>query len=72
MQGMKDMGIFGLQVPEELEGLGLNNTQYARLSEVNFEKMGMQAQKKQNFISFRMSPKNYPTIINLARFRMSK
>jgi len=34
MQGMKDMGIFGLQVPEELEGLGLNNTQYARLSEV--------------------------------------
>ena len=35
MQGMKDMGIFGLQVPEELEGLGLNNTQYARLSEVN-------------------------------------
>lgn len=34
LQGMKDMGAFGLQVPEELDGIGLNNTQYARVVEV--------------------------------------
>jgi len=34
MQGMKEMGAFGLQVPEELDGIGLNNTQYARVVEV--------------------------------------
>jgi len=34
LQGLKDMGIMGLLVPEEFEGLGLNNTQYARLSEI--------------------------------------
>ena len=34
MQQMKDLGLFGLQVPEELEGIGLNNTQYARMTEV--------------------------------------
>merc|ERR1719427_877868 len=34
MQGMKDMGAFGLQVPAELDGIGLNNTQYARVVEV--------------------------------------
>ncbi|CAG7815004.1 unnamed protein product [Allacma fusca] len=31
LQGLKDLGGFGLQVPTELNGLGLNNTQYARL-----------------------------------------
>merc|ERR1719454_2227449 len=31
---MKDLGLFGLQVPEELEGIGLNNTQYARMTEI--------------------------------------
>ena len=31
---MKDLGLFGLQVPEEMEGIGLNNTQYARMTEV--------------------------------------
>ena len=36
MQMMKDLGLFGLQVPEELEGIGLNNTQYARMTEVNY------------------------------------
>lgn len=34
MQGLKEMGAFGLQVPTEFGGLGLNNTQYARLVEV--------------------------------------
>lgn len=34
MQGLKEMGAFGLQVPQELGGIGLNNTQYARLTEI--------------------------------------
>jgi very long chain acyl-CoA dehydrogenase len=34
MQGMKELGLFGLQVPVEYEGLGLTNTQYARLVEI--------------------------------------
>ncbi|XP_066266753.1 very long-chain specific acyl-CoA dehydrogenase, mitochondrial-like [Branchiostoma lanceolatum] len=34
MQGLKDMGAFGLQVPQKLGGLGLSNTQYARLVEI--------------------------------------
>ncbi|XP_059179422.1 very long-chain specific acyl-CoA dehydrogenase, mitochondrial-like [Physella acuta] len=34
MQGLREMGAFGLQVPTELGGLGLTNTQYARLVEV--------------------------------------
>lgn len=34
MQMMKDLGLFGLQVPEDLEGIGLNNTQYARMTEI--------------------------------------
>lgn len=34
MQGLKEMGAFGLQVPSELGGLGLTNTQYARLVEI--------------------------------------
>ncbi|XP_007443824.1 very long-chain specific acyl-CoA dehydrogenase, mitochondrial-like [Python bivittatus] len=34
MEGLKSMGCFGLQVPEELGGIGLTNTQYARMVEV--------------------------------------
>jgi len=34
LQGLKDLGAFGLQVPQELDGVGLNNTQYARLVEI--------------------------------------
>ncbi|XP_056298735.1 very long-chain specific acyl-CoA dehydrogenase, mitochondrial [Pseudoliparis swirei] len=34
MQGLKEMGAFGLQVPADLGGLGLSNTQYARLVEI--------------------------------------
>ncbi|CAI5776186.1 very long-chain specific acyl-CoA dehydrogenase, mitochondrial-like [Podarcis lilfordi] len=34
LAGLKDMGCFGLQVPEELGGIGLTNTQYARMVEV--------------------------------------
>ena len=34
MQGLKELGAFGLQVPNDYNGLGLNNTQYARLVEI--------------------------------------
>ncbi|XP_071441841.1 very long-chain specific acyl-CoA dehydrogenase, mitochondrial [Hetaerina americana] len=34
LQGLKEMGAFGMQVPTELGGVGLCNTQYARLVEV--------------------------------------
>ncbi|XP_066478651.1 apolipoprotein D isoform X2 [Tiliqua scincoides] len=34
LAGLKEMGCFGLQVPEELGGVGLTNTQYARMVEV--------------------------------------
>ncbi|MCL4123338.1 UNVERIFIED_CONTAM: hypothetical protein GTU68_016458, partial [Idotea baltica] len=34
MEGLKELGAFGLQVPTDLGGVGLNNTQYARLVEV--------------------------------------
>ena len=34
IQGMRELGAFGLQVPEDLGGVGLNNTQYARLTEI--------------------------------------
>merc|ERR1711876_2598 len=34
VQGLRELGAFGLQVPEELGGVGLNNTQYARLTEI--------------------------------------
>jgi very long chain acyl-CoA dehydrogenase len=34
LQGLRDLGAFGLQVPQELDGVGLCNTQYARLVEV--------------------------------------
>uniref|UniRef100_A0A8B9MPW8 Very long-chain specific acyl-CoA dehydrogenase, mitochondrial n=1 Tax=Accipiter nisus TaxID=211598 RepID=A0A8B9MPW8_9AVES len=34
MQGLKELGAFGLQVPPEMGGLGLSNTQYARLVDI--------------------------------------
>lgn len=34
LEGLKEMGAFGLQVPEELDGIGLSNTQYARMVEI--------------------------------------
>ncbi len=34
MSQLKDMGAFGLQVPTEYNGVGLNNTQYARMVEL--------------------------------------
>ena len=34
LKGMKEMGLFGLQVPATYGGMGLNNTQYARLVEI--------------------------------------
>ncbi|CAI9535336.1 unnamed protein product [Staurois parvus] len=34
MAGLKELGAFGLQVPVDLGGMGLNNTQYARLVEI--------------------------------------
>lgn len=34
MQGLRELGAFGLQVPAEYNGLGLTNTQYARLVEI--------------------------------------
>jgi len=38
---MWDMGLFALQVPAELGGLGLNNTQYARLVELVGSDLGV-------------------------------
>ncbi|XP_036386982.1 complex I assembly factor ACAD9, mitochondrial [Megalops cyprinoides] len=34
MNGLKELGLFGIQVPEEYGGLGLSNTMYARLGEI--------------------------------------
>lgn len=33
-EGAKELGAYGILVPEEYEGLGMNNTEYARLSEI--------------------------------------
>lgn len=33
LQDLKELGLFGLQIPQELEGLGLSNTGYARVCE---------------------------------------
>ena len=33
LQDLKELGLFGLQIPEELDGLGLSNTGYARVCE---------------------------------------
>jgi len=34
VQALRELGAFGLQVPIELDGVGLTNTQYARVTEV--------------------------------------
>uniref|UniRef100_A0A4W4DYM6 Complex I assembly factor ACAD9, mitochondrial n=1 Tax=Electrophorus electricus TaxID=8005 RepID=A0A4W4DYM6_ELEEL len=34
LTGLKALGLFGIQVPEEYGGLGLSNTMYARLGEI--------------------------------------
>lgn len=34
LQGLKDLGLFGQQIPEEYGGLDLNNTKYARIAEI--------------------------------------
>ncbi|XP_013389878.1 very long-chain specific acyl-CoA dehydrogenase, mitochondrial [Lingula anatina] len=34
MEGLKELGALGLQIPEDLGGVGLTNTQYARLVEI--------------------------------------
>merc|ERR1712038_1681712 len=34
VQGLRELGAFGLQVPEDLGGVGLTDTQYARLTEI--------------------------------------
>ena len=34
LSGLKALGLFGQQVPEEFGGLGLNATEYARIAEV--------------------------------------
>ena len=31
LQGLRDMGLFGLIIPEEYEGLGLSNAAYSRV-----------------------------------------
>jgi alkylation response protein AidB-like acyl-CoA dehydrogenase len=33
MQGLRELGLFGLQIPTEYGGLGLSNTSYARVVE---------------------------------------
>uniref|UniRef100_UPI00398EC25D complex I assembly factor ACAD9, mitochondrial n=1 Tax=Pristiophorus japonicus TaxID=55135 RepID=UPI00398EC25D len=34
LKGLKELGLFGQQIPEEYGGLGLSNTMYARLGEI--------------------------------------
>lgn len=34
MNGLKELGLFGIMIPEEYGGLGLTNTVYARLAEI--------------------------------------
>nr|XP_033782043.1 complex I assembly factor ACAD9, mitochondrial [Geotrypetes seraphini] len=34
LEGLKSLGLFGMQIPEEYGGLGLSNTMYARLGEI--------------------------------------
>ncbi|KAJ6668390.1 hypothetical protein lerEdw1_015767 [Lerista edwardsae] len=34
LSGLKNLGLFGIQIPEEYGGLGLSNTTYARLAEI--------------------------------------
>uniref|UniRef100_A0A3Q2C9K9 Acyl-CoA dehydrogenase family, member 9 n=1 Tax=Cyprinodon variegatus TaxID=28743 RepID=A0A3Q2C9K9_CYPVA len=34
LSGLKELGLFGIMIPEEYGGLGLSNTMYARLNEI--------------------------------------
>ncbi|KAM8930514.1 complex I assembly factor ACAD9, mitochondrial [Pelodytes ibericus] len=34
LEGLKNLGLFGIQIPEDYGGLGLSNTMYARLGEI--------------------------------------
>ncbi|MEE6501570.1 hypothetical protein FKM82_004250 [Ascaphus truei] len=34
LEGLKNLGLFGMQIPEDYGGLGLSNTMYARLGEI--------------------------------------
>ncbi|CAL9703797.1 unnamed protein product [Knipowitschia caucasica] len=34
LTGLKELGLFGMQIPEEYGGLGLSNTMYARIAEI--------------------------------------
>ena len=34
MQGLKDLGLYGIQIPEDYGGLGLGATEFARLNEI--------------------------------------
>uniref|UniRef100_A0A3B5LK10 Complex I assembly factor ACAD9, mitochondrial n=1 Tax=Xiphophorus couchianus TaxID=32473 RepID=A0A3B5LK10_9TELE len=34
LNGLKELGLFGIMIPEEYGGLGLSNTMYARLNEI--------------------------------------
>lgn len=34
MDGLRELGLFGLQIPEDLGGLGLSNTAYGRIAEI--------------------------------------
>uniref|UniRef100_A0A665WH10 Complex I assembly factor ACAD9, mitochondrial n=1 Tax=Echeneis naucrates TaxID=173247 RepID=A0A665WH10_ECHNA len=34
LNGLKELGLFGIMIPEEFGGLGLSNTMYARLAEI--------------------------------------
>lgn len=34
VEQLREMGAFGLQVPSELSGVGLTNTQYAKMVEI--------------------------------------
>ena len=34
LAGLKELGLFGQQIPEEYGGLGLNATEYARIAEI--------------------------------------
>eukprot|EP00002_Diphylleia_rotans_P014377 TRINITY_DN27_c0_g1_i1.p1 TRINITY_DN27_c0_g1~~TRINITY_DN27_c0_g1_i1.p1 ORF type:complete len:617 (-),score=160.11 TRINITY_DN27_c0_g1_i1:495-2345(-) len=34
LDGLKELGLYGLQIPQDLNGLGLSNTAYARIAEI--------------------------------------
>lgn len=34
LQGLKDLGLYGQQIPQEYGGLGLGATEYARIAEI--------------------------------------